>query len=157
MSLDTYRSLDQARDPGARDYLAMHFEALFTEAIGEFAYVGWLAIGTAATVIIAAFASWVRLRNRLPARWFWLLPLAGLTIYASLKSAVVFELIRQAPDLPQMWSLYFKSSTPLRMVRTPVLGLVSLTALLWALAAWHTRRKTSAQGADPTPKYRDAA
>lgn len=136
MSLDTYRSLDAAGSPTARSYLHEHFETLFTEAIGEFGFYGRLAVGIAALAIVAAFSSWIFLRRRLPWGWAWLLPLAGLTVYASLKSAVVIELIRQAPDLPQMWSLYFKSATPLRMVRTPVSSLVAFSIAMWAVAIW---------------------
>lgn len=141
MSLDTYRALDAAGDPAARTYLQTHFEALFTEAIDEFTVYGRIAVGIAALAVVGAFALWVRLRTRLPGGWFWLLPLGGLTVYASLKSAVVLELIRQAPELPQMWSLYFKSWTPLRMVRTSVSGLVAVSVLMWALSMWRMRRR----------------
>lgn len=139
MSLDTYRSLDAAGSLAARSYLHEHFEALFTEAIGEFAFYGRLAVGIATLAMLAAFSSWIFLRRRLPWGWVWLLPLAGLTVYAALKSAVVVELIRQAPDLPQMWSLYFNSATPLRMVRTPVSGLVAFIIAMWTVAIWRRR------------------
>ena len=134
MSLDLYRSLDARRDPAAERYLNEHFGPLFAEAIDEFAFYGRLAVGLAAFVVVGVAWSWIRLRARLPWRWVWLLPLAGLTAYAALKSAVVLELIRQAPDLPQMWSLYFKSTTPIRMVRTPVGGLLALGIVMWAVA-----------------------
>ena len=141
MSLDTYRKLEAAGDPAASGYLQSNFEALFTEAIDEFGFYGRLAVGIAVLAVSCAFALWVRLRARLPWRWAWLLPLAGLTVYAALKSAVVLELIRQAPDLPQMWSLYFKSWTPLRMVRTSVSGLVALSAVMWLVAIWRERAR----------------
>lgn len=134
MSLDTYRSLDARGDPSASSYLSMHFDRLFAEAIDEFTFYGQLAVGLAAVVVSGVVWSWFRLRNRLPWRWLWLLPLGGLTAYAALKSAVVLELIRLAPDLPQMWSLYFKSTTPFRMVRTSVGGLIALTIIMWAVA-----------------------
>lgn len=145
MSLDTYRSLDKAGDPFARQYLQQNFEALFGEAIDEFAFYGRLAVGIALLAVITAFAVWIGLRKRLPLRWAWLVPLIALTGYASLKSSVVLELIRLAPDLPQMWTLYFKSWTPLRMVRTSVSGLVVLSALMWGAVVWnnHAGRRPS--------------
>ena len=150
MSLDTYHRLDAAGDPAAQAYLQTHFEALFAEAIDEFGFYGRLAVGIAVLTVSAAFALWVRLRERLPWRWAWLLPLAGLTAYAALKSAVVLELIRQAPDLPQMWALYFKYWTPLRMVRTSVSGLVALCVVMWGVALWR-RRQRAAQSPKVTP------
>lgn len=134
MSLDIYRNLDAQRDPAAGRYLSEHFDRLFAEAVDEFTLVGRLAVGLAAAVVVGVAWSWIRLRGRLPWQWVWLLPLAGLTTYAALKSAVVLELIRLAPDLPQMWSLYFKSTTPIRMVRTPVSGLLALGIVMWAVA-----------------------
>ena len=139
MSLDTYRSLDEAGDPLARQYLQQNFEALFGEAIDEFAFYGRVAVGIAILAVITAFSVWIWLRKRLPLRWAWLVPLVALTAYASLKSSVVLELIRLAPDLPQMWTLYFKSWTPLRMVRTSVSGLIVLSAVMWAAAQWNKR------------------
>lgn len=139
MSLETYRGLEASGAPAARTYLDEHFAALFAEAIDEFTVYGRLAVGFAVLAIVGALAVWIRVRHRLPWRWAWMLPLAGLSAYASLKSAVVLELIRMAPDLPQMWSLYFKSWTPLRMVRTPVSGLVALVIVMWAVAVWRPR------------------
>ena len=141
MSLDTYRSLDASDASAARSYLNQHFDVLFAEAIDEFAFYGRIAVGLAVLAVVGVLAIWIRLRTRLPWRWAWLIPLAGLAAYASLKSAVVIELIRMAPDLPQMWSLYFKSWTPLRMVRTSVSGLVVLGAVMWVVAFWRTRRR----------------
>lgn len=156
MSLDTYHRLDAAGDPAARGYLQTNFEALLTEAIEKFSLYGGLAVGLAALAVIATFVLWLRLRKRLPWHWAWLLPLVGLTAYASVKSAVVLELIRQAPELPQMWSLFFKYWTPLRMVRTSVIGLVVLCFVMWGVAAWRGRAMKTcayvASSGEPTAK-----
>ena len=136
MSLDNYRSLHAADENAARHYLSENFNALFAEAVDEFALFGRVAVGVAVVVVGGASTLWFRLRHRLPWRWAWLLPLLGLTAYAALKSSVVIELIRLAPEMPQMWPLYFKPTTPLRMVRTPVSGLVALGILMWAVAYW---------------------
>lgn len=140
MSLEIYRSLERAADPKARAYLESHFDVLFAQAIDEFSLFGSAAIALAALALAAAFASWLRLRRDLPLRWLWLLPVVVLGAYAGLKATVVFELIQRAPELPQMWSLYFKPLTPFKMVRTPVTGLLVATASLWGYALWARRR-----------------
>lgn len=144
--------MERAADPRARSYLESHFDALFAQAIGEFSLFGFAAIGLAALALTGAIASWLRLRRRLPLRWLWLVPVAALGAYAGLKATVVFELIQRAPELPQMWSLYFKPLTPFKMVRTPVSGLVVLTALLWGAAFW--QRKRDLRGSPPLGETR---
>lgn len=142
MSLETYRSMQAAGDPGAQRYLEAHFPELYAEAIAAFATAGWLAIGASALMVLAIFAAWFHLRRHLPWRWAWLLPIAGFTTYATLKATVVHELIRLAPELTGMWSLYFKTWTPFRMVRTPLLGLL-LTAAAIAVAARYGKARRS--------------
>ena len=142
MSLDTYRQLQGSDELAAHHYFNTHFDLLFAEAVGQFSAIGWVAIGMAAVMVMVAWGSWVGLRRRLPLVWLWLVPLLGFTLYASIKSIVVYELIQRAPELPQMWALYFKSWTPLSMVRTSMFGLLFTTAALWLAAYWGRRKVT---------------
>ncbi len=141
MSLDHYHALQRSGDPGARQYLEAHFDQLFPQAIERFASVGWSAIGMSLAAALIAFGCWLRLRHRLPLPWLWLLPLLVLAPYAFIKGAVVYQLIQQAPELPQMWGLYFKQWTPLKMVRTPTLGLLLTTGAMGAAVLYRARRR----------------
>ncbi len=136
MSLDHYYALREAGDPAVHHYLRDNFEVLFSEAVGRFSVNGWSAVAGAALVVLLAWGCWLRWRRRLPLPWLWLLPLLIFTPYAFLKSSVVMELIRMAPELPQMWELYFKPWTPLKMVRTPVSALLGVMLAMAAAAFW---------------------
>lgn len=130
MSLERFRALQAAGDAEANVYLASNFEALFAEAVGEFSMFGALAIGGAVLAVCLAVAVWWFCRRQLPWPWAWWLPLLALAAYAAIKSSVVFQIIDRASELQAMWQLYFKSATPLKMVRTPVLGLLALSTLM---------------------------
>ncbi len=140
MSVDTYHQLKEANDPTSHQYLSNNFNSLFNEATGLFANYGWGAIVLALLVAVFAWGSWWLLRKKIAWGWLWLIPVIGFTIYASIKALVIAQLIIRAPELPQMWELYFRYWMPLKMLRTSVSGLLITTLGMWGLLWWQRRK-----------------